>query len=352
MRQIIAAFFLFSVAGSGATEREIAEWVLRWEGSLIVEGSNQPVRDLSHLPAGDFHITSIDLTAVVMRPVELRKLEGLMHLRELYLPGRIWNPGAGNEDKTGVFEALAGLTSVERLAFGWHFNANIEVDDKDINKLAPWSNLRQLRCSQCSLAKPNLSVFSQLRDVDLSDNPFTDEGMASLAGAKNLKHLILRNTLITDDGLKSLRDLTSLEELDLSGTRVTGRGVEYLRNLKSIRRLNLLGAQIADESVDVLTGMKSLQVLNLYRTLVTNSGLAQLQALQTLTDVDVRYSRVTANGIEAFRAVLPGVVIRFDGAAPSKAPLAAAKPAVSRGSSTASTLPDAQTVQRHAAAVP
>ncbi len=110
-----------------------------------------------------------------------------------------------------MFEALASLTSVERLAFSWHFNSNIEVDDKDIDKLAPWSGLQQFRCGQCGLAKPKLSVFSQLRDLDLSDNPFTDEGMASLAGLKNLKHLILRNTLVTDEGLKYLRDLTALE---------------------------------------------------------------------------------------------------------------------------------------------
>ena len=66
---------------------------------------NQPVTDVSQLPAGDIHIRRIDLTAGVMQPIELRKLEGLTHLRELYLPGPIWNPGGGNEDKTGVFKA-------------------------------------------------------------------------------------------------------------------------------------------------------------------------------------------------------------------------------------------------------
>src|SRR6476660_2554300 len=131
MRQLIAALLFFAVAASAATEREVAEWVLRWEGSLILEGSNEHIRNLSQLPPSDFHIASIDLTAAVMRPVELRKLEGVTHVRQLYLPGRIWNPGAGNEDKTGVFEALATLTSVERLAFGWHFNADINVEDKD-----------------------------------------------------------------------------------------------------------------------------------------------------------------------------------------------------------------------------
>ena len=292
MRQLIAAFLFFAVVAPAATERDVAEWALRWEGSVILEGSNEPIRDLSRLPPGDFHIASIDLTAAVMHPVELRKLEGLTHVRQLYLPGRIWNPGAGREDKTGVFEALASLTSVERLAFGWHFNSHIRVNDKDIDKLAPWSGLKQFRCAQCGLTKPKLSVFPQLRDLDLSDSPFTDEGMASLAGLRNLKHLILQNTLVTDAGLKYLQDLTALEELDLSGTRITGRGLENLRNLKSIRSLNLLGVPVPDEFMDILAGMKSLEVLNLYRTLVTNSGLASLHSLKNLTDVDEVFQRM------------------------------------------------------------
>src|ERR1700761_5193487 len=98
MRHLIAAFFLFTVVAYGADERGIAEWVLRWEGSVILEGANRPLHDVSQLPAGEFHIKSIDLTAAVMHPIELRKLEGLTHLRELYLPGPIWNPGAGKED--------------------------------------------------------------------------------------------------------------------------------------------------------------------------------------------------------------------------------------------------------------
>ena len=67
MRQLIAALLFFAVAASAATEREVAEWTLRWEGSLILEGSNEPIRNLSQLPPGDFHIASIDLSGAVMR---------------------------------------------------------------------------------------------------------------------------------------------------------------------------------------------------------------------------------------------------------------------------------------------
>jgi hypothetical protein len=69
-----------------------------------------------------------------------------------------------------------------------------------------------------------LSPFAKLQDLDLSYNPFTDEGMAGLAGLKDLRRLMLRDTLVTDEGLKYLKDLTQLEEIDLSGARVTDKG--------------------------------------------------------------------------------------------------------------------------------
>jgi hypothetical protein len=93
-------FLFFAVAAPAATEREVAEWVLRWEGSLILEGSNEPIRDLSFncLPATSTLPLSTS-SAAVMHPVELRELEGLKHLRQLYLPGKIWNPGGVTKTK-------------------------------------------------------------------------------------------------------------------------------------------------------------------------------------------------------------------------------------------------------------
>ena len=42
--------------------------------------------------------------------------------------------------------------------------------------------------------------------------------MEGLAGLKELRRLMLRDTMVTDEGLKHLSGLTNLEELDLSGT--------------------------------------------------------------------------------------------------------------------------------------
>ncbi len=243
MLRITTLFVFFLQIAAAASDRDIAEWVLRWEGHVTIAGRAQPINNISQL-TDDIHITGIDLTPVVMRPKELVKLEGLKDLRELYLPGPIWNPGGGREDAVAAFKTLATLTSIERLAFGWHYNARIEIRDNEIKQLIGWTKLKDLRCAQCSLANADLSQFPQLENLDLSDNPLTNKGMEGLARLKNLRRLLLRDALVTDDGLKAIAGLTNLEELDLSGVRITDTGIEYLRNLKAMRRLNLLGAQI------------------------------------------------------------------------------------------------------------
>src|SRR5262249_17992592 len=160
--------------------------VLRWEGHVTVAGRTQPINNISEL-TDQVQITGIDLTPVVMPPKDLIKLEGLKNLRELYLPGPIWNPGGGREDSTAAFSTLAALTSVERLAFGWHYNARIDIRDNQIKQLAGWTKLKEFRCAQCSLANIDLSPFAQLEKLDLSDNPFTNKGMEGLAHLKNLR---------------------------------------------------------------------------------------------------------------------------------------------------------------------
>ena len=234
-------------------------------------------------------------------------------MRELYLPGPIWNPGGGNEDGNEVFKALAGLTQLEKLYIGWHFNAQINIRDTGIRHLAALTEMKDFRCSQCRITNLSLASWTKLRSLDLSYSPLTDKGLEGLAGLKELRRLMLRDTMVTDEGLKHLSGLVNLQELDLSGTRITEKGIESLRNLKAIRKLNLLGAQATDASMEILAGMEHLQVVNLYRTRVTNSGVARLQGLKELTDVDLRYSRVTSNGVDSLRTALPNSKVQFTG---------------------------------------
>src|SRR5437764_10592890 len=158
MFRIICAVALASVCAHAASEREVAEWVIRWEGRLILEGSRRPITELSQIPAGAFTITGIDLTGAVMVPVELEKLAGLTSLRELYLPGPIWNPGGGNEDANPVFQSIGTLKNLEKLYFGWHFSAQINIRDTGMKHLLDLTELKDLRCAQCRVTNISLAL--------------------------------------------------------------------------------------------------------------------------------------------------------------------------------------------------
>ena len=298
-----------------SSAREIAEWVIRWEGRVMIEGISRPITTLSQIPPGDFKIVGIDLTGAAMVPSELEKLAGLTTLRELYLPGPVWNPGGGREDANDVLKSIATLKNLEKLYFGWHFSSQINVKDAGIKHLLALTQLTNFRCAQCRITKISLAPLTRLRSLDLSYTPFTDAGLAGLAGLKQLRRLLLRDTMVTDEGLKHLAGLTQLEELDLSGTHVSDAGIEYLRKMTAMRKLNLLGARATDASIGVLAGMKRLQVVNLYRSQITNTGLARLQQLKELTDIDLRYTRATPNGIESLRVALPKSKVQFAGSA-------------------------------------
>src|SRR5262245_59810135 len=304
--------FLFIPAAAQTSEREIAEWVIHQGGRVILEGNRNPIRDVVQLPASEIRITGIDLVGTLIEPTDLGKIGSLTNLKELYLPGPIWNPGAGSRlDANEQLKQLAGLKNLEKLHFSLHFLTNVNVQDKGLAHLTGLTQLRELRCAQCRIMKLSLAPLAKLESLDLSLTPFNDEGMKGLAELKALRRLNLRDTLVTDEGLKYLSGLTRLQELDLSGAKVTDAGVAWLRNLTAMRKLNLLGAQITDASADALAGMARLQELNLYRSRITNLGLTKLGTLKELISLDLRYSRVTGTGVDAFRGAAPNCKVDF-----------------------------------------
>src|SRR5262245_45014748 len=75
---VLIAACLAPIWAGAASDRELAEWVIRWEGRVILEGNRQPITDLAQLPKGEIRIAGIDLTGAVMHPSELVRLAGLV----------------------------------------------------------------------------------------------------------------------------------------------------------------------------------------------------------------------------------------------------------------------------------
>src|ERR1041384_3841958 len=170
-----------------ASDREAAEWVIRKSGRVMVNGARQPIARLAELPAGEIQITGVDLSGTVLDPKELEHLSGLVNIRELYLPGSAFTPGAGNRMEGNTeLKVIAGMTKLERLQFTLHFLPYFNVTDAGFATFSTLTNLRELRCAQCRIAKDGLAPFVNLESLDMSYSTFGNAAMASVAAMKNL----------------------------------------------------------------------------------------------------------------------------------------------------------------------
>src|SRR5436305_6368825 len=304
-------------------ERQVALWILRRGGQVMVDGVESPIADPFDLPDRDFRIVVVDLHGAVVEPRQLQEISKLEHVRELYVPARVWSPvsdvKAPLSDES--FQYYQGMKQLETFSAGLTTLAWLDIGDEGVKRLAPLLQLMHLRLNNTTFKDPKcFEALVNLESLDLGDAYVLDSSLAPLANMKNLKLLNLLGTLITDDGLKYLRDLTQMEDLDLYGVKITDAGLEHLRKMKGLRRLNLLGAQITDASAEILAQLRELRDLNLYRSRMTNAGLAKLQSLKSLEMLDLRYSGVTNAGVQAFRAAVPKCKITYVDAAP-RAPI-------------------------------
>ena len=203
-------------ADDGWSDRAVAEWVLRLGGSVVAAGQPARLHDIADLPSGSLRLRAVDLVTVVIKPDEINRLTNLADLEELYLSGRTWH----NQPITVAadnFKALQRLTKLKKLVLSLPVQTEIPLDDRALVRIAPLTNLTELRLAQTRVKGGALRPFKNLQFLVLDHTRFDDAGMLELAGMSNLSKLYARDTLVTDEGLASLKHLKNLTELDLYG---------------------------------------------------------------------------------------------------------------------------------------
>lgn len=300
----------FAVTAFAQNDFDAARWVLRQGGRVRLVGNPRVNSHVPDLPATPFRVEAVDLIGSTFDPLDMKRLSGLTEVRELLLPGPIFNPGAGSRlDANAEFAALAPLTKLEKLHLSLHFLTNINVLDKGLEHLKASTAIRELRLAQSRVKGPSLAAFVNLEKLDLNYTTFGDDGLKYLS--KKLTTLYLRDTLVTDKGMEALGQFTNLEYLDLSGARLTDAGIRSLKALTKLRSLNLLGAELSDDALSVLSGFPALEELNIYRSQVSNAGLKKLESLKQLRHLDVRYTRVSRAGVENLSKAVPACKTEF-----------------------------------------
>src|SRR6476660_8104492 len=107
-----------------------ARAAIRVGGSVRLDGQDERIRELTKIPAADFHLELADLVGTNINPPDLLRLSGLTRLKVLNLPGPMWNPSAGsNIDYSRELRHLASIRSLEELTFSDTYLESIKFED-------------------------------------------------------------------------------------------------------------------------------------------------------------------------------------------------------------------------------
>jgi hypothetical protein len=125
-------------------ERDIALWVLRLGGQVMVEGSGAPISDPFDLPNRDFRLAMVDMHGAITEPKDLERLKKLTEIRELYIPARVWSPVSDVKAPLAdeSFEYYQGMKKLETFDAGLTTLAWLDIGDEGVKRLAPLTQLK------------------------------------------------------------------------------------------------------------------------------------------------------------------------------------------------------------------
>ena len=156
-----------------------------------------------------------------------------------------------------------------------------------------------------------LSVFDELKNLNLRDMQVTDAGLVHLKTLKRLTALSLSFTQVTDAGLVHLKGMTNLQMLDLYETEITDAGMVHLKGMTKLYSLNLSRTQITDAGMVHVKEMTRLRSLNLGGTKITGSGLVHLKNMTELTILSLGGSQITDAGMVHLKMLKGLANLRF-----------------------------------------
>lgn len=265
------------------------------------------------------HLEMIDLSDNALGAKGIRAVEGLLSSQRELKDLKLCNNGLAADAGELITQALTSETPTALRVL--HFHNNL-LEDAGCVALVPIvensPHLMDFRFSSLRLGKKGAvkistslapSISTTLKNLNLSDNTFGEEGSTALANALKdaplLETLVLRDDALGDSGVKAICDVLvesapKLIVLDLSGNDMARKGASSLSNLLKIGKLKEVFAEDnelenagAVELAKGITEDSSLQVLDVSSSEVGGRGAVALA--NALKDVD-GLRRVGMNG--------------------------------------------------------
>jgi Leucine-rich repeat (LRR) protein len=138
-----------------------------------------------------------------------------------------------------------------------------------------------------------IARLSDLRWLDLTQNPLSDAGLSVLSGLKNLEEIRLSYTQAGDETAAWLPALPSLRSLGLWGTRITDAGMQHVGRIATLEMLNIGSQNVTDAGLAELAGLVNLKSLSIDKMPITDAGIRHLPNLKNLEWLDVTDTKIS-----------------------------------------------------------
>jgi len=168
------------------------------------------------------------------------------------------------------------------------------------------ARLESLSLRWADLAPPDYSIIQSLHrlvELNLSETPVTDEGLAAISRSASLTSLDLHHAKITNAGIPYLARMKQFERLWISCTEISDEGISHLRGHPALVDLDLCGTHISDKSLAHLATVPRLADLDVSRTGITDAGLMHLEGHKALTYLNLEYTAVSGDGLGSLKRV-------------------------------------------------
>jgi internalin A len=139
-------------------------------------------------------------------------------------------------------------------------------------------------------------------EINLRASWVTDGDLLELARQPDLQKLDLSQTRISDQGLAYLKTATNLREVNLAYAEKIGDPAHaVIKHWKNLRKLNLRGTVIADETAASAATLPDLEVLDIADTIVGDFGVEALTTAPKLKELSMGNIRMSEVGFQSLR---------------------------------------------------
>ena len=191
---------------------------------------------------------------------------------------------------------LADLTQLEELVL-----AKTRITGKCFAKFGSLEKLTLLHCTASAIGSERPLRYPSIpsvRDLDLSDNPLTDQDAEILESFPSVQELRLSRTKIADQGLAPLSKLADLKTVDLCETSVTGVGFSSHFSESTFETIDLSQSPVSDGGARAIARLPHLKDLNLHATRISDVGVSLLADSNGISILNISDTSISVYVVE------------------------------------------------------